>query len=107
MTINSGTFVEHRTDLALGQGRVSAVDKVAGIVRVSVKWASKPDKLFEHTIEELNALVPLPERLASVGPASRVPFQLRVLGRWFEDRHGLTGELSNQPFQMLPHQVIV
>jgi len=36
-----------------------------------------------------------------------VPFQLRVLGRWFQARHEQTGEITNQPFDMLPHQVVV
>ena len=36
-----------------------------------------------------------------------MPFQLRVLGRWFEARHEQTGEITNQPFDMLPHQVVV
>src|ERR1700690_2504191 len=106
MNIKIGDLVEHRSDLALGQGKVRSHDKIAGIVRVTVQWSNKVG-IQEHTVDELTVIVPLHERLAQVGPASRIPFQLRVLGRWFEARHALTGELSNQPFQMLPHQVIV
>ena len=105
-TITHGDLVEHRTDLALGQGKVKYVDNVAGVVRVGVGWSSSTQP-SEHPASDLVVLRPLPDRMVKAGPASRVPFQLKVLGRWFEARHGLTGELSNQPFQMLPHQVIV
>lgn len=105
-TIAHGDLVEHRTDTALGLGKVKYVDSVAGVVRVGVGWSSSTQP-SEHSVEELVVVRPLPDRLASAGPASRVPFQLKVFGRWFEARHALTGELSNQPFQMLPHQVIV
>ena len=101
-----GHLVEHRNDPALGQGRVLYVQRIAGITQVGVQWTSSTQPL-QHTLAELLPLRPLPDRLADVGVASRQPFQLKVLGRWFEARHALTGELSNQPFQMLPHQVIV
>lgn len=106
MSIAVGTLVEHRSDLALGQGKVRSLDKIAGIARVTVQWTNRVG-IHEHTLDELTPIVPLHQRLAGVGPATRIPFQLKVLGRWFEARHALTGELSNQPFQMLPHQVIV
>jgi superfamily II DNA or RNA helicase len=105
-TISVGQRVEHRTDTALGQGQVLYVHPIAGIARVGVLWSSG-NQPSQHTMEELAVIEALPDRLASVGPASRVPFQLKVFGRWLEARHGLTGELSNQPFQMLPHQVVV
>jgi len=106
MSIAVGRLVEHRSDLALGQGKVRSLDKIAGISRVTVQWSNKVG-IQEHTVDELTTIVPLHERLEHVGPASRIPFQLKVLGRWFEARHALTGELSNQPFQMLPHQVVI
>ncbi|MBK7397256.1 MAG: DEAD/DEAH box helicase [Myxococcales bacterium] len=106
MTVAARQFVEHVSDFALGHGKVQSVDTVAGITRAIVKWSNRLGPQ-EHTVDELRVLVPLHERLAEAGPATRVPFQLKVFGRWFEARHALTGELSNQPFQMLPHQVIV
>ena len=106
MSIAVGHLVEHRSDLALGQGKVRSLDKIAGISRVTVQWSNKVG-IQEHTVDELTTIVPLHERLEHVGPASRIPFQLKVLGRWFEARHALTGELSNRPFQMLPHQVVI
>jgi hypothetical protein len=99
-------LVEHRSKLALGQGRVLFSQTIAGVVQIGVLWNSSMQPT-QHTSEELAVVRPLPDRLAGVGPASRVPFQLKVFGRWFEARHALTGELSNQPFQMLPHQVVV
>lgn len=106
MSIQVGQAVEHNADRALGQGKVSSVDWVAGVMRVGVRWSNRPG-LHEHTAEELLVIQTLPDRLRDVGPAVRIPFQLKVLARWFEERHSLTGELSNQPFQMLPHQVVV
>jgi superfamily II DNA or RNA helicase len=106
MEIAVGQRVEHRVDCSLGPGKVRAIDTVAGIQRVTVLWANRT-AIQQHSIEQLVPIVPLYERLSQVGPASRIPFQLKVFARWFEARHGLTGELSNQPFQMLPHQVVV
>jgi superfamily II DNA or RNA helicase len=106
MSMNIGSTVEHRKDRALGQGRVISLDTVAGVTRIGIRWSTKQG-LLEHTVDELSLVQTLPDRLAAAGPAQRVPFQLKVFGRWFEARHALTGELSNQPFQMLPHQVIV
>ncbi|RYE80451.1 MAG: hypothetical protein EOO74_02115, partial [Myxococcales bacterium] len=105
-TIVTGQQVEHRSNPALGQGTVLYVSPIAGVVRVGVLWSSATEP-SQHTQDELNVVLSLPERLEKVGPASRIPFQLKVFARWFEARHGLTGELSNQPFQMLPHQVVV
>jgi len=107
MTIAVDDLVEHQSDLALGRGKVRSLFKRAGDVTCAVvEWSNKVG-IHEHTLDQLVAIVPLYEKLAQVGPAARIPFQLKVLGRWFEARHALTGELSNQPFQMLPHQVIV
>lgn len=106
MTFAFGDLVEHRTDHALGQGRVTYAQTFGGVVQIGVMWASSTHPA-QHTAAELIVVRPLAERLREVGPASRVPFQLKVFGRWFEARHALTGELSNQPFQMLPHQVVV
>lgn len=106
MSLKAGDLVEHKTDFALGQGRVKSVDKIAGRQRINVRWTSRLEQQ-EHTADQLNFIPAPPARLVEAGIASRVPFQLKVLGRWFEARHALTGELSNQPFQMLPHQVVV
>jgi superfamily II DNA or RNA helicase len=105
-TFKIGAVVEHRTDAALGQGEVLYARAIAGVQQVGVLW-SGADAPRQHTATELSIVQSLADRLATVGPASRIPFQLKVLGRWFEARHGMTGELSNQPFQMLPHQVVV
>jgi superfamily II DNA or RNA helicase len=109
MTIKEGTKVRHRKDPALGLGEVELVKKEAGVTKYYTHWPSKPNSLEAHTEADLEPVQDLPARLASgnVGEASFRPFVLRLLGRWFETRHALTGELSNQPFQMLPHQVIV
>jgi superfamily II DNA or RNA helicase len=106
MSIAVGQLVEHRADLSLGHGTVKSVDSIAGVQSAFIKWANRVSGQ-EHTLDQLLRILPLPERLAEVGPASRIPFQLKVFARWFESRHSLTGELSNQPFQMLPHQVVV
>jgi SNF2 family DNA or RNA helicase len=107
--IQTGQRVRHKTDRSLGQGKVEVIRTTAGVSSYFVSWPSRPGSLPAHTIEELEPIASLADRLtpAKVGPASFAPFVLRVLGRWFEARHALTGELSNQPFQMLPHQVVV
>jgi superfamily II DNA or RNA helicase len=104
--LTSGTHVEHKTDPAFGRGVVVHSSMTAEYLRVHVEWTGKIG-IQTHNSGELTAIRALPDRLAEVGPASMVPFQLKVLGRWFEAQHALTGELSNQPFQMLPHQVVV
>ncbi len=63
--------------------------------------------LVYYTEAQLRIVEDLASQLASAGPGATVPFQLRVLGRWFEARHEQTGEITNQPFDMLPHQVVV
>lgn len=98
--------VEHVRDAALGVGTVKWLETRAGRVTYTVRW-SNTREVKEHTPEELTRIAPIHERLVEAGVASRLPFQLKVFARWFEARHALTGELSNQPFQMLPHQVIV
>ena len=60
-----------------------------------------------YTEAQLRVVEDLPALLEKAGPGATVPFQLRVLGRWFETRHEQTGEITNQPFDMLPHQVVV
>ncbi len=106
MNMTVGQLVEHRSDVALGQGRVLYTSNAGGVTQFGVQWSSG-NAPSQHSIEEIVAIKSLPDRLDEIGPASLVPFQLKVLGRWFEARHALTGELSNQPFQMLPHQVVV
>ena len=60
-----------------------------------------------YTEAQLRVVEDLAGLLGKAGPGATVPFQLRVLGRWFETRHEQTGEITNQPFDMLPHQVVV
>jgi hypothetical protein len=105
--LNQGTRVRHRKDRTLGIGRIDLVQEAVATFFVS--WPAKPGSLQGHTESELEPVLDIVERLApsKVGQATFAPFVLRLLGRWFESRHALTGELSNQPFQMLPHQVIV
>src|SRR5687767_13160229 len=109
MAIESGTKVRHRHYRELGIGEVQLLKQEAGVTKVYVSWPAKPGSLEVSTENELDVVLPLAERLTPdrVGPAAFTPFLLRVMGRWFEARHALTGELSNQPFQMLPHQVVV
>jgi hypothetical protein len=109
MAIAIGNKVRHKHHRELGIGEVQFLQPVAGVTKFVVTWPSKPGTYDSHTESELEAILPFAERLrpGDVGPASFTPFTLRVMGRWFEARHALTGELSNQPFQMLPHQVIV
>ena len=99
--------VRHKRDRALGIGEVAFVQDSAGTSLVGVRWPT--GGLREHPAEDLELVRALIDRLRpeNLGPATLAPFALRTLGRWFEARHALTGELSNQPFQMLPHQVIV
>src|SRR5437016_3239950 len=101
-----GDRVEHMTDPSLGVGVVEFVRRVAEVQTVYVAWSGATD-VIKYTDAQLCLVPDLADRLGSVGPGQTVPFQLRVLGRWFEARHELTGEITNQPFDMLPHQVIV
>lgn len=109
MKIEQGTKVRHRRDPALGIGEVKFINVEAGITKYYTSWPAKPNTLEAQTDVELEPTPDLVSRLvnAEVGLGTFRPFVLRLLGRWFETRHALTGELSNQPFQMLPHQVIV
>jgi len=104
--IAQGSRVRHVSDRALGIGEIKFSETQAGIQKFYVQW---PSGFLQHPGSDLEALVSLPDRMTPdrIGQAAFDPFILRVLGRWFEARHALTGELSNQPFQMLPHQVIV
>lgn len=108
--LSPGTRVRHKKDRALGIGQVGFVQpQPGGVPTCYVAWPTKPGSLQGHTATELEPILEMPDRLAPdrLGPAAFSPFVLRLLGRWFEARHALTGELSNQPFQMLPHQVVV
>lgn len=81
----------------------------SGVPSWFVRWPARAGILSGHTEDELEPCLSLVSRLTSeeLGVGTFRPFVLRLLGRWFEARHALTGELSNQAFQMLPHQVIV
>ena len=104
-----GTRVRHLREPQRGVGEVKFEQSVAGEPYAYVGWPNEPGALKQHPINDLEAIVPLWKRVQSesVGPAAVNRYLLRVLGRWFEARNALTGELSNQPFQMLPHQVLV
>lgn len=104
--LKMGDRVEHVTDASRGVGLVKYVEEVAGDRNVYVLWESGTEHQ-RYTEAQLRAVKTLPERLADAGPGALVPFQLKVMGRWFEERHEIAGEISNQPFDMLPHQVIV
>jgi len=101
--LKAGDRVEHVTDASLGDGIVKLVDEVAGVRTAYVVWNGTTG-LVRHTEEQLRVVEPLPEQLGRAGPGATVPFQLRVLGRWFQARHEQTGEITNQPFDMLPHR---
>jgi superfamily II DNA or RNA helicase len=101
-----GDRVEHRSDPSLGVGIVRFVDEVAGERSAFVSWGGATS-VQPYTEAQLRPVEDLPGQLAHAGPGATVPFQLRVLGRWFEARHEQTGEITNQPFDMLPHQVVV
>lgn len=104
--LNRGDLVEHVTSASLGVGNVIFVEDVAGARNVYVVWSGTTNPV-RYTEAQLRVVEDLPDRLAAVGPGSTTPFLLRVLGRWFEARHEQTGEITNQPFDMLPHQVVV
>ena len=82
------------------------VEEIAGVRNAYVTWSGATD-VVKYTEAQLRVVEDLAGQLASAGPGATVPFQLRVLGRWFEARHEQTGEITNQPFDMLPHQVVV
>lgn len=107
MRLKQGQAVRHRQEQQLGIGTVGFVQDAGGQEVVFVSWPTRPGTLVSHPLSDLEPIQELVDRLASVSPTGRRPFILRALGRWFEARHALTGELSNQPFQMLPHQVLV
>src|SRR5690348_12082419 len=105
--LKQGDRVEHVSDGSLVGGIVQFVQEVAGVRRAFVSWGGATGGEGWYTEAQLLPVRDLPDRLASVGPGATVPFQLRLLGRWFEARHEQTGEITNQPFDMLPHQVVV
>jgi superfamily II DNA or RNA helicase len=103
--LKEGDRVEHLNDKSLGVGAVRFVEEIAGVRSAYVAWGGAP--AVRYTEAQLRVVEDLAAQLEKVGPGATVPFQLRVLGRWFEARHEQTGEITNQPFDMLPHQVIV
>jgi superfamily II DNA or RNA helicase len=105
-TLKEGDRVEHVSNKSLGAGIVDYVKEVAGVRTAFVVWNGTTDPV-RYTESQLRVVADLAAQLENVGPGATVPFQLRVLGRWFEARHEQTGEITNQPFAMLPHQVIV
>ncbi len=104
--LKPGDRVIHVSDPSLGVGVVKLVDRVAGSLSIFVQWAADTN-LTSYTEAQLSPVPDLPGLLEQVGPGLATPFQLRLLGRWFEARHEKTGEITNQPFDMLPHQVVV
>lgn len=104
--LKAGDRVEHVSDASLGVGVVDYVKEVAGDRAAHVVWNGSTNPVV-YTEAQLRVVGDLAGRLASTGPGDTVPFQLRVLGRWFQARHEQTGEITNQPFAMLPHQVVV
>jgi superfamily II DNA or RNA helicase len=104
--LKAGDRVEHVSDASLGVGVVAFVQEVAGARSAFVAWGGAT-AVQSYTEAQLRVVEDLAGLLGKVGPSATVPFQLRVLGRWFEARHEQTGEITNQPFDMLPHQVVV
>ena len=98
--------VEHVNDASLGVGVVRFVEEIAGERSAFVAWGGATG-VQSYTEAQLRVVEDLADLLEKAGPGATVPFQLRVLGRWFEARHEQTGEITNQPFDMLPHQVVV
>src|SRR4029077_15631802 len=82
------------------------VEEVAGARSAYAAWGGT-NNVKRYTEAQLRVVEDLPSLLGKAGPGATVPFQLRVLGRWFVARHEQTGEITNQPFDMLPHQVVV
>ncbi len=104
--LKEGVRVEHQSDASLGVGVVRFVEVIAGARSAFVAWGGATG-VERYTEAQLRVVEDLAGQLASASPGATVPFQLRVLGRWFEARHEQTGEITNQPFDMLPHQVVV
>jgi SNF2 family DNA or RNA helicase len=104
--LRRGDRVVHKTDPSLGAGVVKFVEDVAGDRTAYVVWNGLTNPV-PYNESQLSVVEDLPGQLAQAGPGETVPFQLRVLGRWFQARHEQTGEITNQPFDMLPHQVVV
>jgi superfamily II DNA or RNA helicase len=104
--LKRGDRVEHVTDASLGVGDVRFVEEIADVPMAYVVWSGTTE-LGRYACEQLRPVEDLASLLGKAGPGATVPFQLRVLGRWFQARHEQTGEITNQPFDMLPHQVIV
>jgi len=104
--LTTGDRVEHKSNRSLGTGVVDNTKDIAGVRIAHVIWDGET-KPVPYNESQLRVVEDLPGELAKAGPGDTVPFQLRVLGRWFEARHELTGEITNQPFDMLPHQVVV
>jgi len=104
--LKAGDRVEHVSDASLGVGVVCFVREIAGASSAFVEWGGAA-VAQSYTAAQLRVVEDLPALLEKAGPGATVPFQLRVLGRWFETRHEQTGEITNQPFDMLPHQVVV
>jgi superfamily II DNA or RNA helicase len=104
--LKAGDRVEHVSDASLGVGVVRFVQEIAGDRSAFVSWGGATG-VQSYTEAQLRVVEDPPEQLGRAGPGATVPFQLRVLGRWFEARHEQTGEITNQPFDMLPHQVVV
>ena len=94
------------SDASLGVGVVRFVEEIAGERSAFVVWGGATGAQ-SYTEAQLRVVEDLAALLGKAGPGATVPFQLRVLGRWFETRHEQTGEITNQPFDMLPHQVVV
>jgi len=104
--LNIGDRVEHISDPSFGVGVVRFVEEIAGDRSAFVAWGGATG-VQNYPEGQLRVVEDLAGQLASAGPGATVPFQLRVLGRWFQARHEQTGEITNQPFDMLPHQVVV
>jgi superfamily II DNA or RNA helicase len=109
MELSTGSAVRHKDNSQLGLGTLLAIIEVAGQKHAYVRWPSTPGGATQHALSDLIGDYSLVDELAraELGPSLLKPLTLRLLGRWFESRHALTGELCNQPFQMLPHQVLV
>jgi superfamily II DNA or RNA helicase len=106
VALKAGDRVEHVSDASLGVGVVDFVKEIAGDRIAYIAWNGAPEPQ-RYTEAQLRVVEDLAGMLANAGPGATVPFQLRVLGRWFQARHEQTGEITNQPFDMLPHQVVV
>jgi superfamily II DNA or RNA helicase len=106
MSIANGTKVRHPSYPNLGIGTVRFTEVVGGRENAAVRWP-EPIGIREFPVAELEIVREWLDRLLDAGMGKEERFQLRVFGRWFEARHALSGELSNRPFEMLPHQIVV